>query len=69
MEDSVSAKEAIDVKKGRKRKRKKKKNPAATDGKNGGGANVKKERKRSEKAFGVWCGNTKHWVPQIPFNY
>ena len=41
MEDGVSTKEAIDVKKGRK-----KKNPTSTDGKNGGGANV-------EKAFGV----------------
>ena len=51
------------------KEKEKKKNPAATDGKNGGGANVKRERKRSEKAFGVWCGNTKHWVPQIPFNY
>ena len=51
------------------KEKEKKKNPAATDGKNGGGANLKKERKRSEKAFGVWCDNTKHWIPQIPFNY
>ena len=45
------------------KEKEKEKNPAAMDGKNGGGANVKTERKRTEKAFGVWCDNTKHWVP------
>ena len=44
------------------RKEEKKKNPTSTDGKNGGGANV-------EKAFGVWCDNTKHWIPHILLNY
>ena len=28
-----------------------------------------KSKKETWKSFGVWCDNTKHWVPQIPFNY
>ena len=58
--------EAIDVKKGRKNEERS--TEPATGGKKGG-ANVKKERKRNEKTFGVWCDNTKHWVSQVPFNY
>ena len=47
MEDDVSAKEAIDVKKGRKKKESR--CEPAMSGKKGGGANVIKERNRSEK--------------------
>ena len=28
-----------------------------------------KSKKEKWKCFGVWCDNTKYWVPQIPFNY
>ena len=44
-------KEAIDVKKGRKNKERS--TEPGMGGKKGGGANVKKERKSNEKAFGI----------------
>ena len=70
MEDDVLAKEAIDVKKEKKNSR----CEPTTCGKKGGGANVIKERKRSEKllVFDVTTQSIEthkfHLITKLPCN-
>ena len=72
MEDDASTKEAIDVKKGKKKKEFR--CEPAMSGKKGGGANVIKERNRSEKllVFDVTTQSIRshkfHLITKLPCN-